>query len=50
MYVAMTRAKEELILTYSQDPSPFLAELPTKLAAKEKGRQIRPFHAAAQSL
>ena len=42
LYVAMTRAKEELILTYSQDPSPFLAELPTKLAAKEKAGKSGP--------
>ena len=35
-YVGITRAKEELILTTSGAPSPFLEELPEG-AAREKG-------------
>ena len=34
-YVAMTRAKEELILTTSAEPSSFLAEIPESCAVWE---------------
>ena len=39
-YVGMTRAKEELIITYAKDPSPFLAELDEKSVKRERaGRE-----------
>ncbi|HJB15165.1 MAG TPA: UvrD-helicase domain-containing protein [Candidatus Blautia excrementipullorum] len=39
-YVGMTRAKEELIITYTKDPSPFLAELDEKSVKRERaGRE-----------
>ena len=37
-YVGMTRAKDELILTYSGRPSPFLAALPQGTVRKEAAR------------
>ena len=35
-YVGMTRAREELILLSSGDPSPFMEEIPPELLEKEK--------------
>lgn len=35
-YVGMTRAKEELILTYADKPSPFLADIPEACIRKER--------------
>ena len=35
-YVGLTRAKEELILTYAKEPSAFLAEIPEGTAVREK--------------
>lgn len=35
-YVGLTRAKEELILTSSQEPSPFLKEIPRELVQYEQ--------------
>ena len=40
-YVGMTRAKEELILTYSGELSPFLEELPEGLIEMEKAGSVR---------
>ena len=39
LYVGMTRARDELIVTYSGQPSPFLADLP---ARRERIRGWRP--------
>ncbi len=38
-YVGMTRAKEELLLLTSGEPSPFLADLPSGSLQKGKGRE-----------
>lgn len=38
LYVAMTRAKEELILTASGELSPFIRPLPAKVLIKERAR------------
>ena len=38
MYVGMTRARDELILTTSEEPSPFLEELPKDACRREKAR------------
>ena len=35
-YVGMTRAREELILTYAKEPSPFLEELDRRAVEREK--------------
>ena len=35
-YVGLTRAKEELIVTYAKEPSGFLAEIPGETAVREK--------------
>ena len=41
-FVGMTRAKEELVLTVSDRPSPFLEELPQKWKTIEKaGRPLK---------
>ena len=42
LYVAMTRAREELILTCSQEESPFLAELPPGNIKREKANKSGP--------
>lgn len=36
LYVAMTRAKEELVLTTSEEPSPFLSEIPQDACRTEQ--------------
>ena len=38
LYVGMTRAKEELILTFSGEESPFLAEVGESVIQREQGR------------
>ena len=38
MYVGMTRARDELILTTSEEPSPFLEELPEDACRDEKAQ------------
>lgn len=38
MYVGMTRARDELILTTSEEPSPFLEEIPKDARRDEKAR------------
>ena len=38
LYVAMTRAKEELIITTSEAPSPFLSEIPPGTCRMEQAR------------
>lgn len=47
-YVGMTRAKEELILTYAEDPSPFLSELPSKQVKKQTAGKPKAAEAARQ--
>ncbi|MDO4339744.1 MAG: UvrD-helicase domain-containing protein [Eubacteriales bacterium] len=47
-YVGMTRAKEELILTYAQEPSPFLDELPQENVEKERAGKKRAVETAVQ--
>lgn len=43
LYVGMTRAREALILTYSGEPSPFLADLPGEVVRETAaGRRRRP--------
>lgn len=42
LYVGMTRAREELLLLYSQELSPFLKELPGELWAAGSPRELRP--------
>ncbi len=42
-FVGMTRAREELVMTTSEEPSPFLEELPGGLIRKERiGRKKEP--------
>lgn len=41
-YVGMTRAKDELILLTSQNPSPFLAGLPEELLVREMALAYKP--------
>ena len=50
MYVGMTRARDELILTTSEEPSPFLEELPKDACRREKGPDSRQRDEAAESL
>ena len=40
-FVGMTRAKDQLILTYAKEPSPFLEDIPEELALKEKAGKQR---------
>lgn len=47
-YVGMTRAKEELILTYTGEPSEFLEELPKEDTAEEKAGKKHAVEAAQQ--
>lgn len=51
-YVGMTRAREELLLTVSGEPSPFLAEIPSDALKKEEARKKEepPMKAAQLSL
>ncbi len=43
LYVGMTRAREELILTTSPEPSPFLEDLPGEVEWVRAGTLARPF-------
>ena len=47
-YVGMTRAKDELILLTSQNPSPFLEALPGESLLRENVRVRKPLPAAEQ--
>ncbi|MDO4306649.1 MAG: UvrD-helicase domain-containing protein [Eubacteriales bacterium] len=47
-YVGMTRAKEELILTYAEEPSPFLGELPENELQKINAGRTKAVEAARQ--
>lgn len=47
-YVGMTRAKEELILTYAEEPSPFLEELPANEVRKITAGKGKAVEAARQ--
>lgn len=42
LYVGMTRAREELILTTAPEPSPFLEDLPESVIREHAGRRERP--------
>ncbi|SFP79880.1 TIGR00375 family protein [Oscillibacter sp. PC13] len=42
LYVGMTRAREELILTAGSIPSPFLADLPESVLRESQSRRERP--------
>ncbi len=42
LYVGMTRAREELVLTWAGEPSPFLADLPGEVRREEVRRKERP--------
>lgn len=42
LYVGMTRAREELLLTAAPEPSPFLADLPADVARETLRRRERP--------
>ena len=41
-FVGMTRAVEELILTCTEQPSPFLAEIPQDMAVRENAVEEKP--------
>jgi superfamily I DNA/RNA helicase len=41
-YVGLTRAKDELVLTSSQPPSPFLMELPAGSIERIKAEEKKP--------
>lgn len=41
-YVAMTRAKEELILSCSEEPSPFMADIPESSYIREQAKGSGP--------
>lgn len=47
-YVGMTRAKDELIITYAQDPSPFLAEIPAANLRQENTTKKKAIETAQQ--
>lgn len=47
-YVGMTRAKEELILTYAGEPSPFLSELPGSSIEKRTAGKPKVIEAVRQ--
>lgn len=47
-YVGMTRAKEELIITYAEEPSEFLEELPKEATFKERAGKTHAVEAAQQ--
>lgn len=47
-YVGMTRAKEELIITYAGEPSEFLEELPKEDTAEERAGKKHAVEAAQQ--
>ena len=40
--MGMTRAVEELILTCTEQPSPFLAEIPQDMAVRENAVEEKP--------
>ena len=40
-FVGMTRARDELILTYVREPSPFLEDIPEQFVLKEKAGKKR---------
>ena len=42
LYVGMTRAREELILTTAPEPSPFLEDLPDTVVRERASRRERP--------
>lgn len=42
LFVGMTRAREELILTAGGEPSPFLADLPAAVARETVRKRERP--------
>lgn len=48
LYVGMTRAREELILTFSGEPSMFLGEIPDKFTQREQAKKERPVEEAVQ--
>lgn len=47
-YVGMTRAKEELILTYAEEPSPFLGEIPEAVIKRETAGKKKAVETAVQ--
>lgn len=48
LYVGMTRAREELILTWSGEPSMFLEEIPDSSAKREQVKKEKPAEEAVQ--
>ena len=38
LFVGMTRAREELVLTFGGEPSPFLSDLPETVVRERAGR------------
>lgn len=48
LYVGMTRAREELILTFSGEPSLFLGEIPDKFSQREQAKKEKPVEEAVQ--
>ncbi len=48
LYVGMTRAKEELILTYAKEPSPFLTEFSGECMEKRTAGKPKAVEAASQ--
>lgn len=48
LYVGMTRAREELILTFSGEPSMFLGEIPEKFSQREQAKKEKPVEEAVQ--
>ena len=42
LYVGMTRAREELILTFSGEPSMFLGEIPISFPQREQAKKEKP--------
>lgn len=47
-YVGMTRAKDELIITYAKEPSPFLDEIPDSTICRESTSKKKAVEAAQQ--
>ena len=47
-YVGMTRAKEELILTYAKEPSGFLSEIKETCVKKEHTGKARSINTGVQ--
>ena len=48
LYVGMTRAREELILTFSGETSMFLGEIPEKFSQREQAKKEKPVEEAVQ--